>query len=289
VINSFPWLWPYGEGALFEPGLCLAKGGVASQLNTWREQVAPCSVPKFVASTEALGALDYERCVHAGQIPTRDLAHDWYNGLAWLQFSSAKWRINAIHIEDSSRQPVPTSNGRSRLRDAITLFDENGALLVTTEVTIRDALLAQDWATLFVHGRHYWEDRARLLVFGHGLLDSLHQPHPGLCAKAIPVLLPSLEGLDESLPALLDAVVGQIQDPANFSPIPVMGIPGWFEESSRPGYYENRSVYRAKPTPRRSSPHERLAFAFDASTLALGKCAGQSLPDLSGGGKSGLQ
>ena len=279
MTGPFPWLWPYGDASFFRSETGLTEGWVALMLNAWREEVVAHHLPRFVASFEALGALDYERCVHKGQIPTRDLGHDWYNGLVWLRFAQAKQRINAAHIEDSDRQSVRTSNGRSRLRDALTLFDESGALLLTTNAIVRDALLDQDWETLFVYERKHWDQRARLLVFGHGLLDSLHNPHRGLCAKAIPVLLPSLDGFESSLPALLDSVIGQIQDPANFSPIPVMGIPGWFEESNQPGYYEDRLVYRAKATPRRSSSHERLAFAFDASTLALGKCVGQSLPD----------
>lgn len=279
MTGSFPWLWPYGETAEYQSTLCSTEGGVALQLNARREKKDSSQVPRFVASREVLGALEYERCVHAGQIPTRDLGHDWYNGLVWMRFVQAKRWINTSHIEDAGRQSVPSSNGRSRLRDALTLFDENGALLITTEVSIRDALLIQDWQTLFVQGRVHWKGRARLLIFGHGLLDSLHTPHRGLCAKAIPVLVPTLDLPEKTLPVLLETVIRAVQDPANFSPVPVMGIPGWFEESNQPGYYDDRSVYRAKATPRRSSSHERLAFAFDPSTLALGKCVGQSLPD----------
>ena len=279
MTGPFPWLWPYGDASFFRSETGLTEGWVALMLNAWREEVVAHHLPRFVASFEALGALDYERCVHKGQIPTRDLGHDWYNGLVWLRFVLAKLQINAAHIEDSNRQSELTSNGRSRLRDALTLFDENGALLITTETSIRDALLDQDWGTLFVQGRAHWKGRARLLVFGHGLLDSLQNPHRGLCAKAIPVLVPTLDLPEKTLPVLLEAVVRAVQDPANFSPVPVMGIPGWFEESNQLGYYNDRSVYRAKPTPKGSSPHERLAFAFDASTLALGKCVGQSLPD----------
>lgn len=278
VTGSSPWLWPYGQAAAFQANRCSTEGSVAHHLDALREKAGSHLLPRFIASREVMGALEYERCVHTGQIPTRDLGHDWYNGLVWLRFAQAKHRINRSHIEDSDRQSELTSNGRSRLRDALTLFDENGALLLTTETSIRDALLDQDWQTLFVHGRQHWNGRARLLVFGHGLLDSLHKPHRGLCAKAIPVLLPALDVPDETLSVLLEVVVMAVQDPANFSPIPVMGVPGWFEESNQPGYYEDRSVYRAKATPRRSSSHERLAFAFDPSTLALGKCVGQSLP-----------
>lgn len=95
-----PWLWPYGgDCAWFEPD-GLGAGGVAHRLNQARSS-GGVSVPQFVASNDTLGALDYERRVHAGEIPTRDLAHDWYNGLVWLQFPQAKRQINTHHIADS--------------------------------------------------------------------------------------------------------------------------------------------------------------------------------------------
>ena len=87
--GSFPWLWPYGEAAAFRSDVHSTEGGVALHLNTRREKSDLNLVPQFIPSREALGALDYERCVHKGQIPTRDLGHDWYNGLVWLRFAQA--------------------------------------------------------------------------------------------------------------------------------------------------------------------------------------------------------
>lgn len=278
---KLPWLWPYGgDCARFEPEGLVA-GGIAQRLNQAGSS-AGTRVPEFVASSETLGALDYERRVHAGEIPTRDLAHDWYNGLVWLHFPQAKQQINTHHIVDSQSSIVRSLNGRSRFRDALTLFDESGAMLLTTDADLVSALLNHDWQTLFQRNRSAWAERARVLIVGHGLLDSMHQPHKGLCAKVVPVLVPSLDLEIKELQVLALKLIGEIRDSGNFSPMPVMGVPGWFEESNAAGFYSDTSVYRAKPTRRNASSHERLAFVWDGSTLCSGKCAGQSLPEFQG-------
>jgi len=276
-----PWLWPYGgDWARFESADLVA-GGVAYRLNQARSN-AGVYIPEFIASSDTLGALDYERQVHSGEIPTRDLAHDWYNGLVWLHFPQTKQQINAHHIVDSESSMAQSSNGRSRFRDALTLFDESGAVLLTTDADLVSALLNHDWQTLFVKKRSAWAECARVLIVGHGLLDSMHTPHKGLCAKVVPVLVPCLDLGSNELQALMLKLIGEIRGSGNFSPMPVMGVPGWFDESNATGFYSDTSVYRAKPTRRNASSHERLAFVWDGSTLCSGKCAGQSLPEFQG-------
>lgn len=274
-----PWLWPYGvESARFGVS---SEGDVARNLNRLRSAV--CSdAPVFVPSVETLGALAYEQRVREGEIPTRDIAHDWYNGLVWLRFPQAKQFINHKHVSDSNGGNVQSANGRSRLRDALTLFDESGALLLTTDPTLAAALPNHDWFSLFEQGRDTWAVRARLLTFGHGLLDAMHKPHKGLCAKVIPVCVPDLSLDSDELQSLVLNVVQRIVEPANLSPLPVMGIPGWFAESESPEYYTDTSIYRAKPTHRGTSLAERLVFVWDGATLHSGKCAGQSLPEFQG-------
>jgi hypothetical protein len=162
---------------------------------------------------------------------------------------------------------VVKTNGRSRLRDVLTLFDESGALFLTTEWSRCNALLQHDWRSLLFAHRGSWSKQSKVLLFGHGLLDSMDKPYKGLCAKAIPVQVPSLDICPSELQQLMLAVVERLRDPVNLSPLPVMGVPGWFSDSERPGFYEDASVYRAKPTRLVSSSHERLAFVWDGSTL----------------------
>lgn len=280
-----PWLWPYGENrARFDSRLD-HEGAVSRRLNDLRGELVEAT-PAFLHSTENLGALEYERLVQTGQIPTRDISHDWYNGQVWLAFPKVKQLINALHVQDACCSAGQTGglsgNGRSRLRDALTLFDESGALFLTTEWSLCTALLQHDWKTLLLDQRESWSTRARVLLLGHGLLDSMSKAHKGLCAKVVPVQVPSLNMELPELQRLMLLVVEQLRAPGNLSPLPVMGVPGWFRDSEQPGFYEDSAVFRAKPTRRVSSPDERLAFVWDGSTLAFGKCVGQSLPEFQG-------
>ncbi len=279
---SRPWLWPYGAGSAFALPEQSDEGWVSRRLSDHaRARVAP----RFSYSNEALGALAYEQRVALGEVPTRDLSHDWYNGVVWLAFPRAKRWINARHLDDANaagQWSAPSGNGRSRFRDALTLFDESGALLLTTRREMLFALMEHDWPCVFAQRDDSWHTQNRLLVFGHGLLDALPSAHPGLCAKVLPVLVSDLNAGAEVLEHMMLAVLKQVRDPANFSPLPVMGVPGWFDLSAWADFYENRQVFRAKPTARKGLRGERLAFQFDGATLALGKCARQSLPALQG-------
>lgn len=280
-----PWLWPYGENRARFDSRFDHEGAVSHRLNDLRGELVEAT-PVFLHSTENLGALEYERLVQTGQIPTRDLSHDWYNGQVWLAFPKVKQLINALHVQDAccsaDQSGSLSGNGRSRLRDALTLFDESGALLLTTEWSLCTALLQHDWKTLLLDQRESWSTRARVLLLGHGLLDSMSKAHKGLCAKVVPVQVPSLDMELPELQRLMLLVVEQLRAPCNLSPLPVMGVPGWFRDSETPGFYEDSAVYRAKPTRRVSSSDERLAFVWDGSTLAFGKCVGQSLPEFQG-------
>lgn len=194
--SANPWLWPYGgDLARFDPRMDY-EGSVACRLND-RLCKSVDIQPSFIHSTEHLGALQYERVVQTGFIPTRDLSHDWYNGQVWLAFPEVKQLINSRHIADANHpEGLPdgfAGNGRSPLRDALTLFDESGGLFLTTEWSMCEALLAHDWITLLCEQRESWPSRARVLLVGHGLLDSMSKPHKGLCAKAVPVHVPSLD------------------------------------------------------------------------------------------------
>ena len=280
--QSAPWLWPYGANSAYGPTPDVEVGWVSRRLNQHaRANVAP----RFAYSNEALGALAYERRVALGEVPTRDLSHDWYNGMVWLAFPKVKLWINAQHLGDASAKTQALSasgNGRSRFRDALTLFDESGALLLTTRKDMLFSLMEHNWSGVFSQRDDSWHAQNRLLVFGHGLLDSMPGAHPGLCAKVLPVLVADLTSSTDTLEQMMLDVLKQVREPSNFSPLPVMGVPGWFDLSAQPGFYENRQVFRAKPTRQKGLRGERLAFQADGSTLAVGKCARQSLPALQG-------
>lgn len=255
-------LWPGDSDEAwperFEGGVVAAK---LERLRSGLSEFSPLHAKRFEASAAAMKALEYEHCVSLGAIPSRDEHHDWFNGLVWLAYPIAKSEINRLHIQEVLEPAAPQRNSRSRLRDAITLFDESGLVLVTSNSDVTLALDKHDWAQLFITLRQEWGTHILPFCFGHGLLDALRKPHKSLCAKVkvVQVDSESLKALRESsnsnhhaAQVLLDqiflSVIHGLESPRDLNPLPVMGIPAWFDVNESEGFYEDEAVFRKKPT-----------------------------------------
>jgi hypothetical protein len=181
-----------------------------------------------------------------GQVPTRDNLHDFFNGLAWLRFPLSKARLNQLQAEAIAAQGVGAVRGP--VRDAITVFDENGALLLAPPGVGRvlwPALLARDWHTLFVTHRVLWA-QARLVLFGHALMEQLVSPRKPITAHVW--VLPFEPQGDDPLPALDADLAAALSAPRlaakPFTPLPVLGVPGWWPANEDPAFYADASVFR---------------------------------------------
>ncbi len=174
-------------------------------------------------------ATGYEHHVAAtGRVPTRDNAHDLFNGLVWLRCPAFKAALNAAHI---AAPPAPPGQ-RGPVRDALTLLDESG-LLLAAPAPLQAALRAQDWTALFVTHRALWQ-QVQPLVVGHALLEKLQAPRKPLCARVLFV---------EDVEAPLLPVD---LSPARLPPLPVLGIPGWWAPNASQAFYADDRVFRPK-------------------------------------------
>lgn len=223
-------------------------GAVAQRLNELVANEGEARAVQFTFSNQTLSALEYETLVGKGSIPTRDCLHDWYNGLVWLLFPQSRRMINQLHLSEAL--DARSGNGRNPRRDALTLFDESGALLMTKDDEVELALKNHDWHSLFVKQREKWGPEARLLLFGHGLLESLHQPYKGLCAKVLRFSLcpSSFDAGELSLDELLAERLAGLASTRELMPLPVMGVPGWCAANEVAEFYADSAVFRPKPT-----------------------------------------
>ncbi|MBP7564999.1 MAG: DUF3025 domain-containing protein [Burkholderiaceae bacterium] len=203
---------------------------------------ALCSPPAGFSFCPAIASDEgYEAFIaRTRTIPTRDNLHDFFNGLVWLRFPQAKSRINALHVAEMAH---PRADGRrGPVRDALTVFDENGALLHAPPA-LWDALIARQWQYLFVELRPLW-CKARLVLFGHALLEQLATaPRKPLTAH---VLRADAPAGDEPLDGWLAT---QLHDRSRwaakpFTPLPVLGVPGWWPANDDPSFYEDAAVFR---------------------------------------------
>ena len=176
--------------------------------------------------------------------PTRDNLHDFFNGLCWIRFPQAKARLNALQAAEIARDGV--SSRRGPVRDAITVFDENGALLQAPP-ELWQALRARAWRQLFVELRPLWA-QARLVVFGHALLEKLASPRKDLTAHVWDADAP----LEEPAAAdawLAERCTAQALAAKPFTPLPVLGVPGWWPPNENFSFYDDSLVFRPPRPP----------------------------------------
>lgn len=196
-----------------------------------------CALPARVA---------YEQFIAStGTCPTRAGMHDFFNGLCWINFPRTKLRLNQLQaaaIAEDGVQPV-----RGAVRDALTVFDENAALLRAPD-ELWDALLAKQWHRLFVRLRPLWGE-ARLVLFGHALLEKLQAPRKGITAHVYRVRPTgdSMSDFDAWVAAQLQA---ELVAAKPFAPMPVLGVPGWWPANGDPAFYRDATVFRPPRTPR---------------------------------------
>ena len=197
---------------------------------------------QFIPPSAMPPATAYERFVfETGQCPVRPGLHDFFNGLVWLAFPQAKRQLNRLQAQEIARAGI--GERRGAVRDAITVFDENGALL-SAPPAIWEALELRAWRRLFVELRPLWA-QAHLLVFGHALLEQLAAPRKGLTAHVwrSDAAMDSGASCDAWLAArcTAEALAGK-----PFTPLPVLGIPGWWRENENFSFYDDSHVFRPR-------------------------------------------
>jgi hypothetical protein len=231
-----PWLWPWRDPGQFIAQRVACGQSVADALNA--AQLAP---KRFIPQTELPAGVAYEQHIFdTGCVPTRDGLHDFFNGLVWMHFPRTKVRLNALQaaqIASSGIQPV-----RGPARDALTLVDENVALLQAPDA-LWDALAAKDWTSLFVTLRPLWVE-TQLILFGHALTEKLVAPRKPMTAHVFRVREPSraLSDIDTWLSEELSA---DLLATKPFAHLPVLGVPGWWAENEDSAFYDDVSVFRA--------------------------------------------
>lgn len=197
-----------------------------------------------------------------GNIPTRDNLHDLFNGSIWLTFPKTKALLNYYHMLEIAQQGIGASRGR--VRDTITVFDENGAILVTAAPSIGEALIDFDWQGSLVTPRDKWDNpqalnsdfQAAVYIFGHALLEKLLQPRKALCAHSIVInvtpdffalsLSERISHLDKRVADYMEALLSQPDvTPRKLSPLPILGVPHYWAENANSSFYDDSQVFRS--------------------------------------------
>ncbi len=213
---------------------------------------------KFIAQEALLVEQAYEAHIAlTGGVPTRLNLHDFFNACVWLTFPLTKAVLNARQYQQIQAQGEPSKRGMAR--DALTLFDENAAILVTSDAHIAEALRQFDWQNALVAPREVWDDpfnphpkaRAAVYLMGHALMDKLTAPRKAMCAHTWVVLVTQewfgmnlvarMADLDARLAAQLASHVFHTHD---FCPLPILGVPYFWQDNSDAAFYNDAAVFR---------------------------------------------
>ena len=197
-----------------------------------------------------------QRAYLTGEVQTRSNNwHDLFNTLVWRIFPRTKAAINLQHYRTSREQPQ-TASGRGTVRDILTLFDESGVVVACAQDELGDMLKKRLWKNLFWQQRSDVSRDMRFFVFGHSLYEKALTPYIGLTGKAL--ILPVAPGfLAQPLAsqlAVLDATMAEyflnpdaLRATASLTPLPLLGVPGWWPDNENLAFYENIRHFRPAP------------------------------------------
>ena len=244
-----PWLAPFRQSGLQVAASLRAGATVAQALNL--EMRGSLDRPHLAAGPLRFGAqcdLPAGRAYEAfiadtACVPTRDNLHDLFNGLVWLQWPALKRHLNELqaaqlvaHLANANRNAE-----RGAVRDALTLFDENAALL-QLPLLLERALRTRDWPALFITHRAAWEE-AQVWLFGHALIEKLVKPRKAITAHGW--LLPADLPADQLQAWLVEHLTPQRLASRGHHPLPILGVPGWWPANHSPDFYADAAVFRA--------------------------------------------
>lgn len=186
-----------------------------------------------------------------GEVQMRHLSwHDLFNVLVWMRFPTAKAALNARQFGALSAQ---RDSRRSAQGDALTMFDEDGIVVLSADAELLDLIRAFRWKELFWHHRELMRSRMKLLVFGHALYEKALTPFVGMTAKALLFQVPERVLAMDSEAQLLefDRLTGSylvqqenLPNGRALAPLPLLGVPGWWTQNETESFYDNSAYFR---------------------------------------------
>lgn len=266
--------------AAYLPNLRSLDRGHIGQPNRFNNWLAPGTQShsgqpiRFVNECE-LAAAPYEQTIHdSGKVSTRaDNLHDLCNALVWARMPACKAMLNHLHV---TAPVLGAGRHRGPLRDALTLLDESGLIVLSSSPALLRALQQHDWTQAFVTLKHQWRTHTRLLLMGHAVLEKLLNPYTSITAKCLliqasPSAMTATETTIDRTLAICLQTHRWLSQPRDLSALPIMGIPGWWTKTPQDSkFYADQDVFRPpgvrwRPSPIRDWPDASDPVAPGAS------------------------
>ncbi|MBA2653470.1 MAG: DUF3025 domain-containing protein [Gammaproteobacteria bacterium] len=186
----------------------------------------------------------------SGEIQTRSNNwHDFFNMLIWCNFPTLKSQLNKLQYSELLKRETKDAR-RSALENFLTLFDENGVVILSSEDSLLSRIRTMQWKDFFWNQRRLLSQKLRCYVFGHSLHEKLLNPYIGMVGHALLLKVAdsffdnSLEQQFKVIEQNLCALDFELITSKALYPIPVLGFPGWCVESNDPSFYDNKDYFR---------------------------------------------
>lgn len=196
------------------------------------------------------------RIYMTGEIQTRtENWHDFFQYLTWFMFPKTKAVINSIHVPAAmSRLEKEGDPGRrSAVENMLSLFDEGGAVILSSDTSLLQLIRDFSWKELFWDRRDELNSKLKLVTFGHALYEKGLSPYIGMTANCI-LMHVEQTLLQQENQAQLNWIDTELADlfksgktctrPKDLSPFPLLGLPGWDKNNQVETYYENTQYFR---------------------------------------------
>lgn len=196
----------------------------------------------------------YEDFIYQSQqIPMRaNNWHDFFGALIWCLFPQSKKLMNQLHMAQIQQFG---NKECSKVRHKLTLLDECGVLLCIkpSQRYLLDLLRDQQWIQAFYQHKAQWKTLTPLM-FGHANYEMATKPFIGLTGKLWCIELPEHTALPEGIKGynFVDELLAKqlvctelLLDNQQLSPLPLLGVPGWYKEQGL-AFYADTSYFRPK-------------------------------------------
>jgi hypothetical protein len=178
------------------------------------------------------------------EVQTRDNSwHDFFNALVWQCFLKSKRMINQLHYHLQKNRYL--SKHRSAAENMLTLFDENGAIVIASNELFLTLIREHRWHELFWQRREELQKHVKVIIFGHGLYEKALRPYLGLTAQCLMFVAEdnSLSYVDTLIADYLEKNKNDLRT-SMLCPLPILGLPGWWKQNSEEQFYENKEYFR---------------------------------------------